>query len=155
MTELDIDALTTGNEYIAFRVGHQDICVDIMSVREIRGWTEETILPHAPSFVRGVINLRGTVLPIVDLAQRLGFDPTPASERHVIIVAQMDEQIVGLLVEAVSEILTIDPAEIQETPEIVSDATRQFIHGTTTIDERLVSVMNVQNVLPIVVKKAA
>ena len=79
-----------------------------MSVREIRGWTPATALPHAPAYVRGVINLRGSVLPIVDLAERLGFPQTEATQRHVIIVVQVDAQIVGLLVDAVSDILSHD-----------------------------------------------
>jgi purine-binding chemotaxis protein CheW len=88
-------------EFIAFRIGVQEFCIDIMSVREIRGWTPATALPHAPPYVRGVINLRGSVLPIVDLAERLGFPPTDASARQVIIVVQVGAQIVGLLVDAV------------------------------------------------------
>ncbi len=60
-------------EFVAFRLGDQDFCVDIMSVREIRGWSPATPIPHAPKFVRGVVNLRGAVLPIIDLAQRFGF----------------------------------------------------------------------------------
>ena len=83
-----------------------------MSVREIRGWTPATALPHAPAYVRGVINLRGSVLPIVDLAAapRLSRRPTP-SARHVIIVVQVGAQIVGLLVDAVSDILTLTTDE--------------------------------------------
>ncbi|MCK9910936.1 chemotaxis protein CheW, partial [Microbacteriaceae bacterium K1510] len=71
-------------ELIAFAVGKQEFCIDVMSVREIRGWTPATVLPHSQPFVRGVINLRGAVLPIMDLAVRLGFPPTEAMGRHVI-----------------------------------------------------------------------
>ncbi len=78
-----------------------------MSVREIRGWTPATALPRAPGFVRGVINLRGVVLPIIDLADRLGFAPAEPTPRHVIIVAQTGRQIVGLLVDAVSDIIAM------------------------------------------------
>ena len=85
-------------ELVAFRVAGQDYCVDIMSVREIRGWTQATTLPHAPDFVRGVINLRGSVVPIVDLAARLGLDPITASDRNVIIITVINQQVVGLLV---------------------------------------------------------
>ena len=74
-------------ELIAFRIGEQEFCVDIMAVREIRGWTPATPLPHAPSFVRGVINLRGAVLPIIDLGARgSACAPTEPTARHVIIV---------------------------------------------------------------------
>ena len=95
-------------ELIAFRIGEQEFCVDIMAVREIRGWAPVTPLPHSPTFLRGVLNLRGAVLPIVDLAGRLGLPAAEPTARHVIIVAQVNGQVIGLLVEAVSDILTID-----------------------------------------------
>ena len=82
---------THGRELIAFRIGAQEFCVDIMAVREIRGYTPATALPQAPSFVRGVINLRGAVLAIVDLAARLGFPPAEPTARHVIMVRQHRE----------------------------------------------------------------
>src|ERR1700722_8759163 len=104
------------SEFIAFRIGVQEFCIDIMSVREIRGWTPATALPHAPSYVRGVINLRGSVLPIVDLSERLGFPPTETNARQVIIVVQIGHQIVGLLVDAVSDILSLAGDAIQPTP---------------------------------------
>src|ERR1700754_4596421 len=116
-------------ELISFRIGAQEFCVDIMAVREIRGWTAATALPQSPSFVRGVINLRGAVLPIVDLAARLGFDSAEASDRHVIIVAQIGAQTVGLLVDAVSDILTVTDDAIQPTPEVASDTARTFVRG--------------------------
>lgn len=74
------------NELIAFRIGSQEFCVDVMSIREIRGWTAATPLPQCPDFICGVINLRGTVLPIIDLAARLGFPPAAPTARHAIIV---------------------------------------------------------------------
>jgi purine-binding chemotaxis protein CheW len=125
-------------ELIAFRIGDQEFCVDIMSVREIRGWTKATMLPHSPSYVMGVINLRGVVLPIMDLSARLGIGRTEASERHVIIVTQVKTRIVGLLVEAVSDILTVTDDNIQPVPEISSDLERQFARGILAIDKRMI-----------------
>ena len=116
-------------EYITFRVGTQYFCVDIMSVREIRGWTPATTLPHAPGFVRGVINLRGIVLPIVDLAERLGLIPAVPTARHVIIVAQTARQIIGLLVDAVSDIIAQPAESVQATPEIGSAAVQILRSG--------------------------
>src|SRR5882724_7312205 len=113
MSELTAIHTLKGIELMAFRIGAQEFCVDIVSVREIRGWTPATALPHSPIFVRGVINLRGVVLPIVDLAARLGLASVEPTLRHVIIVAQIGQQIVGLLVDAVSEILTVTDDMIQ------------------------------------------
>src|SRR5690606_32510676 len=106
------------SELIAFRLGEQEFCVDIMSVRDIRGWTPTTPLPHSSDYVKGVINLRGAVLPVVDLAARLGFDPAEPSARHVIIITQVGNQTIGLLVDAVSDILTVNSSAIQATPNV-------------------------------------
>ncbi|MCQ3971320.1 chemotaxis protein CheW, partial [Klebsiella pneumoniae] len=81
-----MNAMTDPRELIAFRIGDQEFCVDIRSVREIRGWAPATPLPQSPAYVRGVLNLRGAVLPIIDLSSRLGLGTAEPSARHVIIV---------------------------------------------------------------------
>ena len=135
-------------ELIAFRVDAQEFCVDVRSVREIRGWTPATALPHTPGYVRGVINLRGAVLPIVDLAARLGFGAAEPSARHVIIVAQVNGQVIGLLVEAVSDILTIGEGSIQPPPEVASGRVRTFVQGLLAIEGRMVSLISLDRILP-------
>jgi len=142
-------------ELISFRVGVQEFCVDIMGVREIRGWTVATALPRSPGFVRGVINLRGAVLPIVDLAARLGFDSAEPTARHVIIVAQIGHQMVGLLVDAVSDILTVTDDIIQPTPEVASDTAKTFVRGLLAIEGRMVSLIGLERLLPDLDQEAA
>lgn len=135
-------------ELVAFRVDSQEYCVDIMSVREIRGWTPATAIPQSPDYVRGVINLRGSVLPIVDLASRFGLTPPAPTARHVIIIAQIGKQVVGLLVDAVSDILTVLNEKIQATPEVASDVARSFVRGVLAIEGRMISLIDLENVLP-------
>jgi purine-binding chemotaxis protein CheW len=135
------------HELIAFRVGAQEFCVNIMVVCEIRGWTEATALPQAPRFVRGVINLRGAVLPIVDFAARIGLPSTEPTARHVVIVTQIAHQQVGLLVDAVSDILTVNDDAIQATPDIASDLVKEFVQGLLPIDGRMISLISLANVL--------
>jgi purine-binding chemotaxis protein CheW len=135
-------------ELMAFRIGPQEFCVDIVSVREIRGWTPATALPHSPAYVRGVINLRGAVLPIVDLAARLGLPPIEANSRNVVIVAQIGRQIVGLLVDAVSEILTIAEEAIQPTPEVASEMAKTFVRGVLAMQGRMISLLALDDLLP-------
>jgi len=135
-------------EFIAFHVGSQMFCIDIMTVREIRGWTPATPLPHSPSFVRGVINLRGTVLPVVDLAVRLALPTTEPTARHAVIVVQNHGQLVGLLVEAVSNIMMVPPDAIQSTPEMASEACRSFIKGIVASGKEIINVLTTQNLLP-------
>lgn len=146
---------TGTRELIAFRIGIQEFCIDIMSIREIRGWTPATPLPKAPGFVRGVINLRGTVLPIVDLAVRLGFQPAEPTARHAIMVSQIGQQIVGLLVEGVSDIFTVSDSDIQPTPDVASDMAKRFVRGVIAIDGRLISLIALNSVLPALELEAA
>lgn len=146
-------------ELISFMIGTQEFCVDIMSVREIRGWTPATPLPHAPAYVRGVINLRGAVLSIVDLAARLGFPPTEPSARAVIIVAQVEgragAQVVGLLVDAVTGILTVTGDAVQPTPDVASDMALTFVNGVLAVDGRMISLITLDHVLPFPERQAA
>jgi purine-binding chemotaxis protein CheW len=135
-------------ELIAFAVGKQEFCIDVMSVREIRGWTPATVLPHSQPFVRGVINLRGAVLPIMDLAVRLGFPPAEAMGRHVIIVVQVGSQYVGLLVDAVSDILTVNDSEVLPPPDVASDMAKRFVCGLLAMEGRMLSILSVESVLP-------
>ncbi|WP_374641628.1 chemotaxis protein CheW [Tabrizicola sp.] len=135
-------------ELVSFRVGGQDFCVDIMAVREIRGWTPATVLPHAPAYILGVINLRGAVVPIVDLAARMGLEPIRPDARHVIVICVVDHQTVGFLVDAVSDILSVRHSLIQPTPAVSSDITRAFFEGVIAIDQRMLRLIDIEAVLP-------
>ena len=155
MTENNPAAGGSACEFVAFRIGAQEFCIDIMSVREIRGWTPATPLPHAPSYVRGVINLRGSVLPIVDLAERLGFPPIEATVRQVIIVVQVGGQIIGLLVDAVSDILTQSTENIQPTPDIATDVVKSFVRGVLAIEGRMIGLVELDSLMSAPAEKAA
>lgn len=135
-------------ELIAFRVGEQEFCVDIMAVREIRGWTPATRLPHAQNFMRGVINLRGTVLPIVDLSARLGFGLATPQARHVIIVVRTGDKEAGLLVDAVCDILSITEDMVQPTPNVASDSVHIFVRGILAVEGRLIGLIGLEHILP-------
>ena len=135
-------------ELLSFRLADEEYSVDIMSVREIRGWTRATPLPHAPAHVRGVINLRGTVLPVVDLSVRLGMEPVVGDARNVIIVVQVGNQTAGLLVNAVSDILALPRTELQPPPELAADSAHSFIEALTIVDGRMIRVLDLRAVLP-------
>jgi purine-binding chemotaxis protein CheW len=146
---------TKPRELISFIIGKQEFCVDIMSVREIRGWSPATPLPHSPAFVRGVINLRGAVLSIVDLAARLGLPASEPSARHVIIVAQVGTQVAGLLVDAVTGILTVTAETVRPTPDVASEMARSFVKGVLAIDNRMITLITLDHVLPSQQQEAA
>lgn len=135
-------------ELLSFKVADQEYSVDIMSVREIRGWTRATSLPHAPEYVRGVINLRGAVLPVVDLGLRLGIESGEPNERSVIIVVDLGGRTVGLRVDAVSDILSIPTTELQAPPELLVDQSDAFIRALTIVEGRMIRVLDLSTVLP-------
>ena len=150
-----VKTLTHGRELIAFRIGDQEFCVNIMSVREIRGWTQATPMPHAPSYVLGVINLRGVVLPIVDMSLRLGMKPAEPTVRHVIIVAQVGPKVVGLLVDAVSDILTVTDDNMQPTPEIANESEKAYARGILAIEGRMICRIELDSLFPHTESEAA
>ena len=136
------------NELISFLVGEQEFCVDIMAVREIRGWTASTPLPHAPEHVLGVINLRGVVLPVVDLSARLGLGATAPTGSHVIIVVCIDQLQVGLLVNAVCDILTVTEEMLQRPPSFGSERTADMVLGVMTLDRGMVTLLDLSGIAP-------
>ena len=142
-------------ELISFCIGEQEYCVDIMSVREIRGWSPATPLPQTPDYMRGVINLRGAVLPIMDLATRLGLPASELTVRSVIIVVKVDERLVGLLVDAVSDILSITDDLIQPTPDVASQMAKDFVSGIIATDGRMIGLIALDAILPPSEREAA
>jgi purine-binding chemotaxis protein CheW len=142
-------------EFIAFCIGEQEFCVDIMLVREIRGWTPGTPLPQTPDYMRGVINLRGAVLPLMDLSARLGLGASTPSERSVIIVMHLADRTVGLLVDAVSDVVTVAADTIQATPDVACDRVKSFVRGLITVDARMISEVAADRLLPEVEALAA
>lgn len=155
MNDKDQGAQETRRQFITFLSGEQEFGADIMTIREIRGWTETTLLPHAPDFVRGVINLRGVVLPVVDLKARLGRGVTDANPKHVIIVVKSGERTMGLLVDAVSDILTATAADIQPTPELARESQSSFVDGIAVLDRRMVTLLSMQRLTASLVGESA
>ncbi|MBF9044311.1 chemotaxis protein CheW [Rhodobacterales bacterium HKCCE4037] len=139
---------SSDNEVVAFRVNGQDFCCDIMSVREIRGWSETTILPHCEAFVKGVINLRGSVVPVIDLSARLGLGTTEPGPRNVIIIVVVEDQTVGLLADVVSDIISILDDGLQPVPEMAAASSGAFISGVLMLKDTMVRKLNLSSVLP-------
>lgn len=155
MTDTHANTPDPDLELLSFRIEEQEYCVDIMSVREIRGWTKATPLPYSPPHVKGVINLRGTVLPVIDLSARLGMGPINAEERNVIIVVSLDGEMAGLLVDAVSDILTVPRSEMQTPPDIGADPSSRCVDALLLVEGKLIRVLDLRVVLPSHARDAA
>lgn len=139
---------TGQRELVGFRVGDQAFCIDITTVLEIRGWTATTPLPGAPAYMKGVVNLRGAVLPIVDLAARLGLPTSEPSARHAIVVVRCGERTVGLLVEGVSDIMQLDESARQDPPDMGETRGRGVVSGVFAVDNALISLLDLDALLP-------
>ena len=132
-------------QYVTFTVGDEEYGVNILAVREIRGWTQESRLPNLPAFVRGVINLRGIIIPIFDLRARFGGGPTQVTPRHVVVVIQVGERTRGILVDAISDILAIDQSAIKPPPDMETGLVdAEYLSGLYTADNRMVTLLSVE-----------
>jgi len=134
-------------QLITFELGDQSLGIDIMAIREIRAWSPATPLPNVPAHIRGVVNLRGVVLPVLDLSHRLGWGQTDPSSRHVIIVVRIGEQLQGLIVDAVNDIVSIPEDGMQPLPDIGETPAAHFLEGLATIDERLILVLALERLV--------
>ncbi|OWV76900.1 chemotaxis protein CheW [Rhizobium sp. J15] len=142
-------------EIVSFHLGDQEFCIDIMAIREIRGWAPVTPMPHTPPYVLGLINLRGAVIPVIDMACRLGMKMTEPSERSAIIVTDIAGKLVGLLVEQVSDMMTIKSEDLQPPPEIIPEAQRAFCRGIVALEKTMVCFLNLDTVIADELSQAA
>ena len=125
-------------EIIAFRLHDQEFCVKTTTIREIRGWAPCTPIPHAPADVIGVMNLRGSVIPIIDLAYKLGMKSTVANERSAIVVSEVHNMVIGMLVDRVSDILTITDNLVHTVPEMSASFDKSFFEGIISNENGLI-----------------
>lgn len=136
------DSSANSMQLIAFSIGEEYYAVEITTVREIRAWNGATPLPNTREFVRGVINLRGTIVPIFDLRARFGDGLTETSKNHVVVVMSVGEKWIGVLVDAVSDILTVSNSDVHSVPEGES-MDMELLNGIVTHDNKMVGLIDV------------
>ncbi len=131
-------------QFVTFVVGESTYGVEIVQVREIKQWSPVTALPNQHDYTRGVLNLRGTVVPVHDLRARFGDGLTEATSSHVVIITWIGEQTVGILVDAVSDIITINPEEIRPAPQGGTAHDVTSIDGLVDCDGDMVAIINLK-----------
>lgn len=134
-------------EFVAFGLGEEEYAVDIARVREIRSFTASTPLPEAPAHVLGVVNLRGTVVPIMDLRARFGQEPVAPDLQTVVIILEFGQRSVGLVVDAVSDILRVETSNIQPAPEYESEPSANGVEALIIEGDRLIGILSLEHVL--------
>jgi purine-binding chemotaxis protein CheW len=139
--------VAVSTEFISFAIGDEQYGVDIMAVREIKGWSSVTQLPNQPEYMRGVLNLRGVMVPIVDLRCRFGQGLTEATAMHVVIVVHVGIKTVGLLADRVLDIVAVDASQIQPVPQVSRSVRTDFLSGLVTIETTMIALINLNNLL--------
>lgn len=129
-------------QFITCTLGPAEFGIDIMAVREIKGWAETTSIPHAPHWIRGVINLRGVIVPILDLRSRFGMPPTEPTPMHVVVIIQTGARTIGVLVDAVSDIIAVAPDEIRPVPEVGVGVPERLLSGLVPLDRGMVALVS-------------
>ena len=135
------------NQYLSFTLGEEEYGIEILKVQEIKGYAGITPIPNMPDYLKGIMNLRGTVIPVVDLRTRFSLETKTYDKFTVIIVAMVGEKIVGLVVDTVSDVLDLPPEEILPTPDMGARVDTRFITGTTVVGEKLVVLLDIQKLL--------
>src|ERR1700733_15329305 len=140
-------ANAASTEFISFAIGDEQYGVDIMAVREIKEWSGVTQLPNQPDYMRGVLNLRGVMVPIIDLRCRFGQGLNDATPMHIVIVVQGGLKTVGLLADRVLDIISVENARIQPVPQVSRAFQANFLSGLVTVENTMIALINLNNLL--------
>ncbi len=141
------NGIDEGMQVVAFKLRDEEYGVSILNVQEIRNLTDITRVPFAADFIKGVINLRGSVLPVIDLKQRLGLAETPYTENTRIVTVNIDDLHVGMLVDAVTEVLTIGSKPIDTKRAINDRSGSRFLNGIGNVDGRLIIMLSLEEII--------
>lgn len=133
-------------QFLTFRIDKEEYGVELMSIREIKGWSSTTKLPNSPSFMKGVINLRGIVIPIFDLKNRFNMGETNPTEKNVVIIIAIGDRMIGVLVDAVSDILTVQQDQVKTAPQVESGIDQDFIDGLISTNDKMVVILNAEKI---------
>ena len=145
--EENMNEMDEGRQVVAFKLRDEEYGVSILNVQEIRNLTDITRVPFSADFIKGVINLRGSVLPVIDLKKRLGLAETPYTDDTRIVTVNIDDLHVGMLVDAVTEVLTIDNKPVDTKKAINDKSGSRFLSGIGNVDGRLIIMLNLEEII--------
>ncbi|MEJ6476037.1 chemotaxis protein CheW [Pseudoalteromonas piscicida] len=144
-------------QFLTFMMANEEYGMDILAVQEIRGWEEVTTIPNAPKYVNGAINLRGTIVPIIDLRLRFGLPQVEYGPLTVVIVVSViikeSTKIMGLVVDAVSDVYSINEETAKDVPDFQDSENSQFVQGLVNVGEKMVVLLNLKKILNLEVKQ--
>ena len=139
--------LAPSGQYLTLRLGGEEYAIDILQVKEIRSYEVPTKMANSPDYIKGVINLRGVIVPIVDLRMKLSLDKVDYNDFTVVIILNVRGNVIGAVVDAVSDVVTLDGANIKAAPQFESSIDSRFIRGIVQLGERILIVVNIEALL--------
>ena len=147
MSDKKTQAAASADEFLSFTLGDEHYGVDILKVQEIRGYDSVTRLPDAPDYIKGVINLRGTIVPVIDLRLKLHLHEARYDAFTVMIVLNVEDRVVGIVVDSVSDVIPLSAEQIRPKPEFGAAVDTRFISGIGTQDERMLILLDIETLL--------
>jgi len=140
-------AVTSIREFLAFKLGSEEYCIDILRVQEIRSYEEPTRMAHAPAFIKGVVNLRGVIVPIVDMRIKFNLEQVHYDTFTVVIVLTIGTQVVGMVVDGVSDVITLEPEQIRPVPELSSAVSSDHLLGIGSVGGRMLILLDIEKLM--------
>jgi len=137
----------TEEQYLTFKLADQDYGIEILEVQEIKGWSQVTPLPNSPEYIKGVLNLRGTIVPVIDLRLRFHLETAEYDSFTVIVVVNVGGRLAGLVVDSVSDVISLNNDQRCDTPEFEGQINRQFIEGLGQVGEKLFILLNAEKLV--------
>ena len=146
--EKNTDTATAGaREYLTFRLDQEEYGIDILKVQEIRGYEPPTRIAHAPAFIKGVVNLRGTIIPIVDMRLKFNCSKADYNSFTVVIILNLRNRVVGIVVDSVSDVMELTPESIRSAPDIESAIDNSCILGLGSVGERMLILLDIEKLM--------
>ncbi|MEW5943139.1 MAG: chemotaxis protein CheW [Pseudomonadota bacterium] len=140
-------AAAAGNEYLTFTLGKEEYGIDILKVQEIRGYDAVTTIANAPEFIKGVINLRGTIVPIVDMRIKFHLGSVNYDQFTVVIILNVADRVVGIVVDGVSDVIALSAEQIRPAPEFGAALDTKYLVGLATVDERMIIMVDIEKLM--------
>ena len=137
----------TNNEFLSFTLGQEEYGIDILRVQEIRGYDAVTAIANTPEFIKGVINLRGIIVPIVDMRIKFNLGNVTYDQYTVVIILNVGKRVVGMVVDGVSDVITLTPEQIKPAPEFGGTLDTQYLVGLGTVDERMLILVDIEKLI--------
>ena len=134
-------------EFLSFRLGAEEYGIEILKVQEIRGWEQPTAIANTPAFIKGVINLRGIIVPIVDMRIKFNLGKVEYDQFTVVIILNVAHRVVGIVVDGVSDVITLTAEQLKPAPEFSSTLGTQYITGLGTVDDRMIIVVDIERLM--------